>query len=304
MKRPGFPVLPLVVVTLLLQACQRPGAAEPAPEPAAAPASAPQGAADDSPEALMGLAFDGWTSDRSHAVKVPADEGADEKEATVLVSPQQVVTLDADHRALVVNGPLDAGDGTPQSGHAVGASVGVYGFERRSGRWFKTFERPSVTWTGFNGAAGRFKAQPLGPGRMALSIENGSCWQGYCGHWLEVFALSPDGAHPLFNQRTSTSAVGATEGCTEWLAGKKLEVAADAAPITANNCFDINGQWRFEQAGDSGWPDVVLTFTGAEATQSKEDAPPALRTIKEQLVLRHDGTAYKPLRGRNPTHDF
>ncbi|PTT89231.1 hypothetical protein DBR42_08255 [Pelomonas sp. HMWF004] len=301
MKRAPVRLLALCLAAGLLPACQ-PGAGKPPAAPPSAPVQQPTGAADDTAAALMAQAFAGWTDTQALTLSVPSDEAG--KEVDVLVSPALVVTLDADHRVLVVTGPPDAGGGQAQQSHANGANVGAYGFERRNGRWFKTFERPSITWTGFNGEAGQFKTQPLGPGRMALSIENGSCWQGYCGHWVEVFALGADGAHPLFNERTSTSAVGATEGCTEWLAGKKLEAAADAAPITANNCFDINGQWRFVPAGDSGWPDVVLTFTGAEATQSKEDAPPVLRTIEEQLVLRHDGTAYKPLRGRNPTHDF
>ena len=305
MSRSGIRIrpLPLVMVTLMLQACQRPGAAEPIRAATPAPASAPQGAANDTPAALMAQAFEGWTSGQPHVVDMPAEKGADEKTSRVLVSPTQVITLDDDHRALVVTGPLDGG-GEPVSGHAVGASVSVYGFERRGGRWFKTFERAAITWTGFYGEAGSFKVHPVGPGRVALSIENGSCWQGYCGHWVEVFALGATDARPLFNQRTSTSSTGATEGCTEWLEGKKLAGADDTASISATNCFDVNGKWRFEPAGDSGWPDVVLTFTGAEATQEKEDTPPVLRAVEEQLVLRHDGTAYKPVRGRNPTHDL
>jgi hypothetical protein len=301
MKRATIRLIALGIATGLLQACQ-PGAAEPPAAPTAAPVPQPKGAGDDTAAALMAQAFAGWTDTQPLTLSVPSDEAG--KEVDVLVSPALVVTLDADHRVLVVTGPPDAGGGQVQQSHANGANVGAYGFERRHGRWFKTFERPSLTWTGFYGEAGELKTRPLGAGRAVLSIENGSCWQGYCGHWLEVFALGAADARPLFKQRTSTSSVGATEGCTEWLAGKELEGANNPAAITATNCFDIHGQWRLEQAGDSGWPDVVLTFTGAEAAQDKEDAPPMLRAIDELMLLRHDGKVYKPVRGRNPTRDF
>jgi hypothetical protein len=301
MKRVTVRLLALCIATGLLQACQ-PEAGEPPAAPPAAPVPQPKGAADDTAGALMAQAFAGWTDKQPLTLSVPSEEAG--KEVDVLVSPALVVTLDADHRVLVVIGPPDAGGGQVQQSHANGANVGAYGFERRNGRWFKTFERPSLTWTGFYGEAGELKTHPLGAGRLALSIDNGSCWQGYCGHWLEVFALGADDARPLFKQRTSTSSVGATEDCTEWLAGKKPAGADGPASITTTNCFDINGQWRFEQAGDSGWPDAVLTFTGAEAAQDKEDAPPVPRAIEEQLVLRHDGTAYKPVLGRNPTVGF
>lgn len=298
MKRFGSRCLSWAVLALALQACQRPG---PAPDLAALPASSPAGAADDSPGTLMAQAFAGWKADQPHAVDLPADPASPQKTSRVLVSPLQVIALDADHRALVVTGPLDGG-GEPVKGHAVGASISVYGFERRAGRWFQTFSRPALTWTGFYGEPGELKQQLLAPGRVAMSIENGSCWQGFCGSWVAVFAVTPEGVQPMFSQRTSTSATGVTDSCGDWLDGKKDD-AADAS-LTPDNCFDIHGTWRFEAASGAGWPDVVLTFTGTEAAQDREGAPLTRRTIDQQLVLRHDGKAYQTLHGRNPTRDL
>ncbi|MFG6467211.1 hypothetical protein [Roseateles sp. BYS87W] len=301
MRRTGFQWVALALLMLTLQACQRPGPG-PGPDSDTAAASAPAGAADDSPGALMAQVFAGWKADAPHAVDMPAEPGSPEKTSRVLVSPMQVIALDADHRALVVAGPLDGGRGEPVDGHATGASVSVYGFERRDGRWFATFARPALTWTGFFGTPGELKQQALAPGRVALSIENGSCWQGFCGSWVEVFGVTAAGVQPLFNERIATSAAGAVEGCSEWLEGKKADAAE--ASLTADNCFDIQGTWRFEAATGTGWPDAVLTFTGTEAAQEPPGAPLTRRTIDEQRVLRHDGTTYRPLHGRNPTHDI
>lgn len=298
MKRFGSKWLSMAVLALALQACQRP---TPAPDTAAVPATSPQGAADDSPDALMAQVFAGWKADQPYAVDLPADASTQERTSRVLVSPMQVIALDADHRALVVTGPLDGGDG-PVKGHAGGASVSVYGFERREGRWFTTFARPTLTWTGFYGEPGELKQQPLAPGRVAMSIENGSCWQGFCGSWVYVFAVTIDGVQPMFDQRTSSSATGVVESCSEWLDGKKHDVAE--AALTPDNCFDIHGTWRFEAASSAAWPDVVLTFTGTEAAQAQEGGPLTRRTVDQQMVLRHDGKAYQTLRGRNPTRDL
>jgi hypothetical protein len=251
----------------------------------------------------MAEAFPGWTSKAPHPTLVSSGEGDARKEVTALLSPALVAALDSDHRMLVVTGPAADGKGQPLESHANDANIGAYGFERRDGRWFKTFQRHSLGWTGFYGEVGTLKAHALGNGRVALSVENGSCWQGFCGDWLQVYALSLNEARPAASLALGSSSTGATVGCEEWLKGKPL-AADEAMSITADNCFKVGSRWRFDKASDAGWPDLVVEFTGGEAVEGAKPGQPSPRVVDEQLVLRHDGSAYKILSGRNPTRGF
>lgn len=295
MTRTAVRLLALPLTIGLLQACQQ----KPAEVAAALPAaSAVTAAADDAPAALMAEAFKGWTATAPLSVQVPSGEGS--RADRVLVSPALVATLDADHRLLVVSGVPDDGHGQPEQSHATMVNLGVYGFERQGGRWVKTFERPSLVWTGAYGQAGDLKIHPLGAGRTALSIENEYCGQGHCSGQLQLFSLAANEARVLFQQTTAANATDATIGCAEWLAGKPLPEAETPDPMTPANCHDVRGTWRFEKTGEAGWPDVVLTFQGKQAVQDPKTEQVSVATVNEQLVLRHDGSGYKTFSGRNP----
>lgn len=283
----------------LLTGCQSGEAPSRTPTPSATP-----GAADDSPAALMAVAFPGWAPGRPHAVAVGTPEPSSGQVMDVQVAPARVVALDAQHRVLVVTGPPVTADGEPVASHANGANVGLYGFERRDGRWHRTFAQPSLAWTGFFGQAGELQAHPLGAGRWALSIENGSCWQGQCGRWLTLFSLSARGGQALAPVlQTQASAVGATLGCEEVLQGQPLPVD-NPMPVTADTCYDISSRWRFEPATGPGWPALVLDFGGAEVAPADAASAPQRRSVQAQWVLRHDGQAYRPVQGRNPVRAF
>ena len=246
----------------------------------------------------MADAFSGWTAAAPYPVQVPSGEGT--RQDRVLVSPALVVTLDADHRMLVVSGVPDDGHGQPEQFHATAVNIGLYGFERRAGRWVKTFERASFAWTGAYGVAGELGVHALAAGRTALSMENGYCGQGYCSQRLQVFALSPRGAKLLTEQMIGGNATDATLGCAEWLSGKPLAEADKPDPMTPANCYDVRSKWQFEKADGDAWPDLVVTFTGTQAVEDSRTGQTAPRVVDEQLVLRHDGNGYKTLRGRNP----
>ncbi len=283
----------------LVAGCQSGEAPPRPPTPSAAP-----GAADDSPAALMAAAFPGWVPGRPLVVAVGTREPSSGEVMDVRVAPARVVALDAQHRVLVVTGPPVTADGEPVASHANGANVGLYGFERRAGRWQRTFSQPSLDWTGFFGEAGELQAHPLGEGRWALSIENGSCWQGQCGRWLTLFSLGAQGGQALAPVlQTQSSTVGATPGCEELLQGKPLP-ADNPAPVTADTCYDISSRWHFEPASGPGWPALVLDFTGAEIAPADAASAPQRRAVQAQWVLRHDGQAYRPAQGRNPVRGF
>lgn len=292
---PFLRLIPLTVTAALLAGCQQ----KTDTTPVAAAASAPSGAADDSPASLMAAAFSGWTAAKPHVVQVPSGEG--QRLDPVLVSPAISATLDADHRMLVVVGVPDDGHGQPEQSHATAVNLGLYGFERQGGRWIKTFERPSLAWVGSNGQAGDIGLHALGAGRTALSVDNEYCGQGRCSRRLQVFALAMPDARLLIDQVIGDNATDATIGCAEWLAGKPLPEAETPDPMTPANCYDISGKWRFEpRAGDAGWPDLVVSFTGGQAVQDAQTGQTTPRVVDDQLVLRHDGGSYRTLSGRNP----
>ena len=294
----------IAIATGLLSGCQQKpdDAASAASAAAPAASAAPAGAADDSPAVLMAAAFSGWTAATPYPVQVPSGEGT--RQDRVLVAPALVATLDADHRMLVVSGVPDDGHGQPEQAHATAVNLGLYGFERRDGRWVKTFERASLTWTGSYGQHGDLKLQALANGHVALSVENEYCGQGLCSTGLHVFALGANQASAVAEQPISASATDATPGCAEWLGGKPLADADMPDPPTPANCYDVSGKWHFEgrpeKAGDAAWPDLVVTFNGSQAAQDAKTGKITPRVVDDQLVLRYDGAGYKPVSGRNP----
>ena len=205
---------------------------------------------------------------------------------------------------LVVSGTISDEQGHLGGGHAVPGNLGAYWFELRDGRWFVTRRRDTVLWAGFMGNLGTVKPMSLGEAHQAMSIESGSCWQGFCAGYLDVVEFDVDRAQQVVSAlRVSTSSTGATVGCERALAGDEPDPNANPDDMSPDNCFDIDGQWRVEprSAGERG--DLVVAYSGAElaANQDKDNVP---RKLAATLVLRYADGAYKPVSGKNPTHDF
>jgi hypothetical protein len=256
------------------------------------------GATQDTMEALMREVFEGWDS------KTPY-----ETEEGDALAANFVVSIDADHRALVaasVPASVPEGvDGQSPASHGTPGRLVIYGFEKREGRWFQGSEWS--TTGGTFGNVGEVHLVQLGSAHQALAIENGGCWQGYCGRWLELVELASGGARPLLERvvMTSSSSTGATEGCEHWLVAAGDTGTAHAHPkVDSENCFDVNGKWRVGPVREGGWPDVVISFKGKDVATKPKTRALFVRDIEEELVLRHDGTFYQQAKGLNPTHGF
>lgn len=261
-----------------------------------APAAAPVGAADDQPATLMAQIYPGWAATPPYAASVPTGQGSAQE--PVLVSPLRVVPLDVDHRMLLVAGVPDDGTGQPLQLHATEVNIGAYGFERRAGRWVKTFERPSMTWTGFNGQVGQVKVHDLGDGRTVLTLQSGTCGQDVCSEWVRLFNLAPNDARALTPDLRLTRKQEDSPACTRWLAGQPVDPADKDDLPTPENCADVTGTWQFETTGTPGWPELVLEFKGRLAVLDAGQLAP--RVVDGKWVLRHDGSAYQAVSGRNP----
>ena len=253
----------------------------------------------------MREAFPDWGGERPYVMSIAEPDPKGHDTVTVATSPEQVVALDATHRVLVVSGTISDEAGHLGGGHAVPGNLGAYWFERRDGRWFVTRRRDSILWSGFMGNVGTIKPLELGGARHAVSVENGSCWQGFCADFLDVAEFDADRAQLLVDGlRVSTTSTGAAEGCAEALAGAKPGSHETTADLDAGNCFDIGGQWRFEPGAGDARGDLVVSYSGAELVADDHEGGYVPKKIASTLVLRYASGTYRPVSGKNPTHDF
>lgn len=256
------------------------------------------GASDDSLEALAREALPGWAPGQFHAITVT---DSDSRPVRIAVTPRLVLQLDDRHRSLVVSGVPNNGTKTESAGHAAAGNLGLYGFTRRGERWVRTSAQDSVAWTGFSGEVGALRAVKLGPGQAGLAVENGSCWQGVCGEWLGLYAVTPQGARSVLQLMIRSDSTIATEECRDWLAGR---LRALPERYDAEFCYRVAGRWHLATPTGRKTADVVVRFSGREAAVDARTGKPAVRLVDEALVLRRRGSGYEVLSGRNPTHDI
>jgi hypothetical protein len=272
------------------------------PESAAASAPA-RGAPDDDKVSLMQEAFPEWRSDQPYVWYVPEADPKGHETTSVAISPELVVSIDETHRVLVVRGTISDDDGRLGGGHAEPGNLGAYWFERRDDRWFVTHRRDSILWSGFMGEIGTVKPVESVDTLHAVSIENGSCWQGFCAGYLFIADFDREHAKLLVDGlRVASTSTGGTPGCTEALAGKKADPHGTLTELGPDNCFDVDGKWRFQARGGAERPDLVVAYSGAELV--KDGGGNVAKPVSGTLVLRYANGEYKPASGVNPTHDF
>ncbi len=312
-----FPTLRLVCLAAVLAAvsgCDRP------PEVPAVPA-----ATTTEPNALMAVAFPGWTPEKTHV----AFSEKDGDEGFLLVSPSLVVTLDGDHVVLMVEGRPADEQGNDMAGHASAGNLGAYWFTRKDGRWTKTAEQPSVAQTGFSGEVGELRRVDLGGGKVAVAVTNGSCWQGQCGQWLSLYELGKGHAEDILGEGVMlhSDALGFSESCNDLAkleAGAKRHIPLDAYS-EAVGCFDVTGEWSIAGEGKGAAPgDLVIRFTGVQTDvekvpkekpaapkkaarntepQEDEDNEEYLATVNavdSVLTYRYEKNHYVKVSGENP----
>lgn len=281
-------------------------------------------AADDSTEALMAAAFPGWVKGMpasAHLRWSEADENGAQREAEgwVLVEPGLVARLDADHVVLVVTGKPSDESGHDVASHASGGNLGAYWFERHGARWRLSAAQPSFTWTGFFGDPGKLRHVLLGAGHQALALENGSCWQGQCGQWLELYEIGDSRVLPLLAGKDAVAleadSTGASDTCGDLLAhapGTRRLTPQDEFAFNSN-CLAVSGKWSIH-AREAGPGDLDIHFTGRHLVAEGEPvadasapATPAVVSVQEvdsHLIYRFHAGRYAVLSGENPLPGF
>jgi len=301
----------LLLVSFLvvgLSACHHESSSPESARPGAsrADSASSAGATADGREALMHVAFPRWDGKHPWVLEVP---GSDPKDGpatvTVAASPQLVLAIDDAHRVLVLAGVPSDDDGTELGGHPARGSLGAVWFARRDGHWQRAGQQDSILWAGFFGNIGQLKRVDLGAGHEAVSVENGSCWQGFCEDFLSLVGFDAERAGVLVsNLAVMSSSIGGTQGCDEALSGGAPDPQQDAASPNADNCFDVSGKWRIQPRAGAERGDLVVAYAGSELVAAADGATFSPRKIDGTLVLRYADGVYKEVSGRNPTHSL
>ncbi|MFZ2269434.1 MAG: hypothetical protein WAV95_17815 [Azonexus sp.] len=277
-------------------------------------------AASNAPAALMQLAFPGWKPAGPESVREiasPAVPGKSPEIGIYALAPGLLLKPVADRVVLVVVGvPADA-QGTSQVGHASQAQLGAYWFEKRGERWFKVAEQPEFAQEGFSGNPGELRQVDLGGGKIALAVENGSCWQGSCGTWLGLYAVGEQQLTKIFGDLLSSDSVGAKDGCSELLkrgVGQQQRVALDEYSSNIG-CYEIAGRWSIAPAV-SGPGQLLIDFDGLQSSGEMVPALPSkaegegsevteeylvtVSKVHQQQVYNHQNGRYVLAGGTNP----
>lgn len=300
----------VVVVCLVasLAACQKPRAQGTAAVAPASEASAPlerHGALDDSRDALMREVFGRRDPTRPLVAHVPLPDAANPGPLTVVVEPSAVLAIDERMRVLIVSGTVSDEDGHPGGAHVVPGNLGAYLFERRDDRWFVAAEWPSFARPGFSGEPGKVTAVEFGPGLSGVAVETGSCWQGYCGAWLETYEATVYGMHAVGGLAQPLASRSPVAPCADWLKAHPEPLEKPLNPADNPPCFDVRGKWFMRPPADGeDWGDVEIVFEGDMIMRDPDTGKPWLGSAGETLVLARRGERYEIAEGENPNYGF
>jgi hypothetical protein len=252
--------------------------------------------------ALMALRFPGWgPSAKVQSVDMSALENrsksADMAATRAEVTPLYVVKLDDTHAALVSQVLPVGDDGAPMDCHACSGAVGAYFFEHSASGWRMSARQDAVLASGVGGSLGNTKITKLGDTHFAFTVEWGSCWQGYCGTWLDYADLRIDKASPQPGIRLSVENDGAHGACSA-LAAPKGETPEDVDDLGPHECLDIQSTWRFQ--GNR----LLVAFEGRLSQLDKSGQLQPTQKIRQQAVYEATPGKLALVSGSNPIPGF
>lgn len=213
------------------------------------------------------------------------------------VSPREVVKLDDTHAVMLTETvPLDE-QGQPMDGHVNGAWLGAYFFEQGAEGWKLTGRHDGVDYLGFMGNLGTTQVARVAPQRFALTVTNGSCWQGYCGQWLSVYGLEAGKVRALVSAiPLSATNEGADEACEKVLKSEKPEEPP------RGECYDVNGTPVFAAGADDATPgELRVVFKGVRTAGARNRR---VDTVDSALVYAWRNGTYVLTEGKNPVPSF
>ncbi|WP_322032654.1 hypothetical protein [Paraburkholderia sp. J76] len=266
---------------------------------------------------LMRAVFPGWRDTRQGKERIFDADVPDRDDGGHLaknfgserldIRPREVIRLDDTHAVMLTEGVEIGDDDTPVDSHSSGAWLGAYFFRLDGGRW--TLERriDGTDYAGFMGTYGQSRVVRLSPREFGLLLESGSCWQGYCGSWLNIYDLAPGRVDKLADGiRTAASNLGGKEECEKILKRDGDFLASKFAPHGESTggspqCFDVDSQISVIP-GINGPGDVTLSFSGSATATNNSSTQ--VKSVDGVAVYRIENGRYQLVEGSNPVPSF
>jgi hypothetical protein len=282
----------------------------------AAPNAAFSMAGAPAPAELMMQAFPGWSllpASHLQTVTLPRMPGVSREpglavwsvgQNRVLAEPRLALRLDPTHVTLIAGLVPATENGKPAVSHALPMAIAAYQFEQRGGSWQLAGRQGVFALRGFFGEAS-LRAVELSDRRQALSVEYGSCWQGYCGTWMSLYELDKGlvRQEPALEMALSGINVDSTWDCMRRLQPLIKPHPQDTHPEDAkvpgdsHDCYAIQSSWTVEPSREQPG-DLVIRYQGAMSRAQAHVAPP--NAIDQRQVLRYNGGKYRAISGFNP----
>jgi len=200
---------------------------------------------------LIALAFPKWSDDTDGRLQsiAPARAAAGGRAKSAARSPSQaasrvqqaIVTpafvLRAAPGRYVLPATLQAAgdDGAPELSQSTPAGLAAYTFTTSASGWKLLKRQEPFDRKGYEGEV-RIEPVRLSDSVQGVVAEYGSCWQGKCGRWISVYAVSRDGVQPAAMADVPLAADNIA----------RPECAQARRPEEAKGCFRVEGRWHVE----------------------------------------------------------
>ena len=194
---------------------------------------------------------------------------------------------------LLANAETANTEGTAESAHVSQGLLNVFFLTPKGkpgdGQWQVTKRLENVAAFGSFGQLGDIIWVTPGAGKLGLAVRHGYTGQGYTIEQLALLELGQDSITEL---------------------NGSIDLHSDnmgACGPETEECWQVNGAWRFVPAKDGGaYDDLVVSFSGATeklkpgATAKPDEDPPRTSTpIKGHARYAFDGKVYKLVEGKN-----
>lgn len=195
---------------------------------------------------------------------------------------------------LVANAETANTEGTAESAHASPGLLNVFFLapkgQPEDGQWQVVKRLENIAGLGSSGQLGEVHWVMLGANKPGLAIRHGYTGQGYTITQLALFEIG-DGK------------VTALDGGIDLYSDNMGACGPDT-----NECWMVDGKWRFAPARNGGaYDDLLIDFKGASekirpgvAVKPDEDPPRIATPLNGHARYGYDGKAYKLVEGKNP----
>lgn len=179
-------------------------------------------------------------------------------------------------RAILVVGLTELDErGERDDCHACSERASTFFFNRDENKdWVLTNVELDVARFGSHGGTGDFSFIELGPRRFGFLFDSGGTWQGYTATFIDVFEISKD--NKTIRRTKNPIRVYADHTCDE--------------SDRPENCFSVEGKWRFVPGPVAGIFDLVIDFNGTRAR----------RKIQQRARYRLKRGFFELIGGSNP----